>query len=174
MSEQTSPAVDLMFRSPSPCLTMDFRRRAYVGPTSHPPSGHRICRREESDRNRKLTYVICTNSVNLTDELLNLADNMARLSRFRLTARCTCKNNHNNRGKQTAISVLLPVLQRLAKNWAKAGFRIDDDLGIRPAFRGDYRCLSENGFHSIFIRALNPYGSGERQCRLDCLLRSLR
>ena len=115
MSEQTLlHAVDLMFRSPSPCLTMEFQGGE---PTLVPHLIRRAIEYAEEKNlteNRKLTYVICTNSVNLC------ADNMAQLSRLRLMARCTCTTTTGE--KWTAISVLLPVLQRLAKNWAKTGF----------------------------------------------------
>ena len=73
MSEQTLlHAVDLMFCSPSPSLTMEFQGGE---PTLVP---HLIRRAieyaEEKNRteNREITYVVCTNSVNLTDELLDL------------------------------------------------------------------------------------------------------
>lgn len=73
MSEQTLlHAVDLMFRSPSPSLTMEFQGGE---PTLVPHLIRRAIEYAEEKNlteNRKLTYVICTNSVNLTDELLNL------------------------------------------------------------------------------------------------------
>ena len=63
----------------------------------------------------------CRNEYDMSEHtLLHAVDLMFRLSRLRLTARCTCTTTTGE--KRTAISVLLPVLQRLAKNWAKAGF----------------------------------------------------
>lgn len=121
MSEQTLlHAVDLMFRSPSPSLTMEFQGGE---PTLVPHLIRRAIEYAEEKNlteNRKLTYVICTNSVNLTDELLNLCRQYGAVISTSLDGPLYLHNH--NRGKRTAISVLLPVLQRLAKNWAKAGF----------------------------------------------------
>lgn len=121
MSEHTLlHAVDLMFRSPSPCLTMEFQGGE---PTLVPHLIRRAIEYAEEKNlteNRKLTYVICTNSVNLTDELLNLCRQYGAVISTSLDGPLYLHNH--NRGKRTAISVLLPVLQRLAKNWAKAGF----------------------------------------------------
>lgn len=117
MSEQTLlHAVDLMFCSPSPSLTMEFQGGE---PTLVP---HLIRRAieyaEEKNRteNREITYVVCTNRMNCSI----CANDTVQLSRPRSTARSFCTTT--TEGKRTAISALLPELRRLAKNWAKAGF----------------------------------------------------
>lgn len=77
---------------------------------------------EEKNRteNREITYVVCTNSVNLTDELLDLCKRSGAVISTSLDGPQFLHDH--NRGKRTAISALSPELRRLAKNWAKAGF----------------------------------------------------
>lgn len=113
-------AIDLMFRSPSPSLTMEFQGGE---PTLVP---HLIRRAieyaEERNRteNREITYVICTNSVNLTDEQLDLCKQYGAVISTSLDGPQFLHNR--NRGKRTVISAWSQESRKPAKSWVKAGF----------------------------------------------------
>ena len=73
MSEEAlRQAVDLMFRSPSPSLTMEFQGGE---PTLTPHlirKGIEYAEERNQTERRRMTYVICTNCVDPTDEILDL------------------------------------------------------------------------------------------------------
>ena len=159
MSEQTLlHAVDLMFCSPSPSLTMEFQGGE---PTLVP---HLIRRAieyaEEKNRteNREITYVVCTNSVNLTDELLDLCKRSGAVISTSLDGPQFLHDH--NRGKtdsyQRVVAGITKAREELGEGRVSAlmttsEYSLDYPQEIIDAYRG-------NGFHSIFIRALNPYG----------------
>lgn len=159
MSEQTLlHAVDLMFRSPSPCLTMEFQGGE---PTLVPHLIRRAIEYAEEKNlteNRKLTYVICTNSVNLTDELLNLCRQYGAVISTSLDGPLYLHNH--NRGKtdsyQRVVAGIAKAREELGEGRVSALMTTSEySLGFPREIIDAYR---ENGFHSIFIRALNPYG----------------
>ncbi len=159
MSEQTlRRAVDLMFCSPSPCLTMEFQGGE---PTLVP---HLIRKAieyaEEKNQNekREITYVICSNSVNLTDEILDLCKQYGAVISTSLDGPQFLHNH--NRGKtdsyQRVVAGITKVRKELGEGRVSAlmttsEYSLDYPREIIDAYR-------ENGFHSVFIRALNPYG----------------
>ncbi|WP_302257673.1 His-Xaa-Ser system radical SAM maturase HxsB [uncultured Alistipes sp.] len=159
MSEQTLlHAVDLMFRSPSPCLTMEFQGGE---PTLVPHLIRRAIEYAEEKNlteNRKLTYVICTNSVNLTDELLNLCRQYGAVISTSLDGPLYLHNH--NRGKtdsyQRVVAGIAKAREELGESWVSALMTTSEySFGYPQEIIDAYR---ETGFHSIFIRALNPYG----------------
>lgn len=159
MSETTlSNAIDLMFRSPSPCLTMEFQGGE---PTLVPHLIRKAMEYAEAKNlyeHRKISYVICTNSVNLTDDILNLCKQYGAVISTSLDGPQFLHNR--NRGKTDSY-------QRVAAGIAKAREVLGDGrisaLMTTSEFSLDYPreiidAYRENGFHNIFIRALNPYG----------------
>ena len=159
MSEETlRQAVDLMFRSPSPCLTMEFQGGE---PTLVP---HLIrwaieyAEQKNQTEQRKITYVICTNSVNLTEEVFAICKQYDVLISTSLDGPQFLHNQ--NRGKtdsyQRLTSGITKAREELGEGRVSAlmttsEYSLDYPRQIIDAYR-------ENGFHSIFIRALNPYG----------------
>lgn len=159
MSEEAlRQAVDLMFRSPSPSLTMEFQG----GEPTLVPHLIRIGIEYAEEKNRieqrRMTYVICTNCVNPTDEILGLCKQYAVVISTSLDGPQFLHNR--NRGKtdsyQRVVSGIAKVRDELGEGRVSAlmttsEYSLDYPHEIIDAYR-------ETGFHSIFIRALNPYG----------------
>ena len=159
MSEESlRQAIDLMFRSPSPSLTMEFQGGE---PTLMPHlirKGIKYAEEKNRTEQRRITYVICTNCVAPTDEILDLC------KRYGAVISTSLDGPHflhkRNRGKtdsyQKVVSGIAKVRQELGADRISAlmttsEYSLDYPREIIDAYR-------ENGFHSIFIRALNPYG----------------
>lgn len=151
-------AVELMFRSPSEHLTMEFQG----GEPSLVPHLVRAAIEKAEEINqtahRTLTYVLCTNSVNLTDEVLSLCKQYNILISTSLDGPCALHNS--NRGKidsyEKVVAGIARARQTLGEDKVSALMTtsvpaLDYPKEIVDAYR-------ENGFRSIFIRALNPYG----------------
>lgn len=107
---------------------------------------------------RTITYVICTNSVNLTDEIFDICKQYNVLISTSLDGPQFLHNH--NRGKtdsyQRVTAGIAKVREELGEGRVSAlmttsEFSLNYPREIIDAYR-------ENGFHSVFIRALNPYG----------------
>lgn len=104
-------SIDLMFRSPSPYLTMEFQG----GEPSIVP--HLLRRAVEYaeykniEAKKHLTFVICTNSVNLTDEVLDICQQHHVIVSTSLDGPQFLHNH--NRGKEDSY-------QKVVKGIAKA------------------------------------------------------
>ena len=159
MSEEAlRQAVDLMFRSPSPSLTMEFQGGE---PTLTPHlirKGIEYAEERNQTERRRMTYVICTNCVDPTDEILDLCKQYGAVISTSLDGPQFLHNR--NRGKtdsyQRVVSGIAKVREELGEGRVSAlmttsEYSLDYPREIIDAYR-------ENGFHSIFIRALNPYG----------------
>lgn len=159
MSEESlRQAIDLMFRSPSPSLTMEFQGGE---PTLMPHlirKGIKYAEEKNRTEQRRITYVICTNCVAPTDEILDLCKRYGAVISTSLDGPQFLHNR--NRGKtdsyQKVVSGIAKVRQELGADRISAlmttsEYSLDYPREIIDAYR-------ENGFHSIFIRALNPYG----------------
>ena len=159
MSEESlRQAIDLMFRSPSPSLTMEFQGGE---PTLMPHlirKGIKYAEEKNRTEQRRITYVICTNCVAPTDEILDLCKRYGAVISTSLDGPQFLHNR--NRGKtdsyQKVVSDIAKVRQELGADRISAlmttsEYSLDYPREIIDAYR-------ENGFHSIFIRALNPYG----------------
>ena len=151
-------AVELMFRSPSEHLTMEFQG----GEPSLVP--HLISAAIEKAEalnqtaHKTLTYVLCTNSVHLTDEVITLCKQFNILISTSLDGPRALHNS--NRGKidsyEKVVAGIALARQTLGEDKVSAlmttsVLALDYPKEIVDAYR-------ENGFRSIFIRALNPYG----------------
>ena len=102
--------------------------------------------------------MICTNCVAPTDEILDLCKRYGAVISTSLDGPQFLHNR--NRGKtdsyQKVVSGIAKVRQELGADRISAlmttsEYSLDYPREIIDAYR-------ENGFHSIFIRALNPYG----------------
>lgn len=151
-------SVKLMFRSPSPCLTMEFQG----GEPSLEPGLIRygIEKAEELNKTecRKLTYVLCTNCRNLTDELLDLCKQYHVLISTSLDGPAYIHNT--NRGKSDSYEKTIAGITKARTtlgNDAVSALMTTSELAL------DYpkEIVDEyvkDGFNGIFLRALNPYG----------------
>jgi His-Xaa-Ser system radical SAM maturase HxsB len=156
--EDLDRSVELMFRSPSPHLTMEFQG----GEPSLVPHllKHAIEKAEEFNiiANKKITYVLCTNCVNLTDGILDICSKYNVIISTSLDGPQWLHNQ--NRGKensyQNTISGIRKAREKLGQlNVSALMTTAETSLNYPKEIIDEYR---NSGFHSIFLRALNPYG----------------
>ncbi|MBP5370185.1 MAG: His-Xaa-Ser system radical SAM maturase HxsB [Bacteroidales bacterium] len=151
-------AVNLMFRSPSKHLTMEFQG----GEPSLEPDLIRygIEKAEEINltEKRKITYVLCTNCRNLTTEVLEICKKYNVQISTSLDGPDFIHNT--NRGKadsyQKTISGINKARNFLGKEKVAALMTTSElSLDYPKEIVDEY---VKNGFDGVFLRALNPYG----------------
>lgn len=156
--EDLEKSIDLMFQSPSPHLTMEFQG----GEPSLVP--HLLQRATEYAEQKNiiakkhLTFVICTNSVNLTEEVLDICQKHHVIVSTSLDGPQVLHNI--NRGKEDSYQRVINGIEKARKHLGKDSVAAlmttsEYSLNFPHEIIDAYR---ENGFNSIFIRALNPYG----------------
>lgn len=151
-------SVDHMFRSRSHWLTMEFQG----GEPSLEPQllryGIELAEKKNLTEKRQMTYVLCTNSINLTEEVLQICAQYNVVISTSLDGPSWLHNK--NRGKEDSY-------ERVIKGIAKARECLGADkvsaLMTASELSLDYpiEIVDEYvklGFSSIFLRALNPYG----------------
>ncbi len=156
--EDLARSVELMFRSPSPHLTMEFQGGE---PTLVPHLlKYAIEKAEEFNAtvNKQITYVLCTNCVNLTEEILDICSKNNVIISTSLDGPQWLHNN--NRGKensyQNTIFGINKAREKLGRDKVSALMTTAvTSLNYPKEIIDEYRTC---GFHSIFLRALNPYG----------------
>ena len=159
MSKETMKrSVDLMFSSPSPCLTMEFQG----GEPSLVPElleyGMSYATRLNQEQKRQLKFVLCTNCVNLTDRVLALCKEYDVLISTSLDGPSFLHNR--NRGKVDSYERVVAGIEKarslLGKEKVSALMTTSNEgLNYPVEIVDEYVKL---GFQSIFLRALNPYG----------------
>ncbi len=157
-NEMMEASVKLMFRSPSPCLTMEFQG----GEPSLEPKLIRygIEKAEEINQQegRELSYVLCTNCRSLSDELLELCKQYHVLISTSLDGPSFIHNK--NRGREDSYEKTMTGIQKAREvlgHEAVSALMTTSELAL------DYpkEIVDEyvkDGFTDIFLRALNPYG----------------
>ena len=151
-------SVELMFKSPSPHLTMEFQG----GEPTLMPHLIRFAIEYAEEINltekRQITYVLCTNCVNLTVEILDVCKQFDVLISTSLDGPSALHNS--NRGKKDSYEKVIAGIEK-ARN--KLGFDKVSALMTTSTEALQYPkeiidTYIQQGFHSIFIRGLNPYG----------------
>lgn len=159
MSEETmARSVELMFRSPAPVLTMEFQGGE---PSLHPELirlGIEKAEELNKSEGRVMRYVLCTNCVHLTDEMLDICKQYGVMISTSLDGPESLHNS--NRGKTDSY-------QKVIAGIAKAREALGVDM-VSPLQTTSVRALQypieivdeyvDLGFKGIFLRALNPYG----------------
>ncbi|MCL3851957.1 radical SAM protein [Parabacteroides sp. GYB001] len=151
-------AIDLMFQSPSHSITMEFQG----GEPSLPFLLLQKAVGRATELNEKykkqITYVLCTNSINLTEEILCLCKEYNILISTSLDGPAFIHNY--NRGK---IDSYKRVIEGISK--ARNYLGIDRVSALMTTSELSLNYPKEiidsylaNGFNNIFIRPLNPYG----------------
>lgn len=156
--ETMKSSVELMFKSHSQWLTMEFQG----GEPSLEPKlfryGIELAEKMNQTAQRNMRYVLCTNSINLTEEVLETCKKYHVLISTSLDGPSWLHNK--NRGKVDSY-------ERVVKGISKAREALGRDqvaaLMTTSELALDYpvEIVDEYvklGFHSIFLRALNPYG----------------
>lgn len=151
-------SVDLMFKSRSKWLTMEFQG----GEPSLEPKlleyGIRLAEERNCKENRHMRYVLCSNSIRLTDEVLKICKQYDVYISTSLDGPAWLHNN--NRGKTDSHEHVVKGIQK-ARVWlgddhvAALMTTSEQALDYSIEIVDEYVRL---GFHSIFLRALNPYG----------------
>lgn len=159
MSPETMKrSVELMFQSPSPCLTMEFQG----GEPSLEPKllkyGIELAEEKNKTENRQLRYVLCTNCTNLTAEVLDICKTHNVLISTSLDGPAWLHNS--NRGKADSYERVVKGIQKaracLGNDRVSALMTTSEQaLDYPEEIVDEYVRL---GFDSIFLRALNPYG----------------
>lgn len=156
--ETMKRSVDLMFSSPSPYLTMEFQG----GEPSLAPDlleyGMAYASSLNDVNKRKLTFVLCTNCVNLTDRVLALCKKYDVLISTSLDGPSFLHNR--NRGKMDSYERVIKGIEKarsvLGKEKVSALMTTSyEGLNYPVEIVDEYVSL---GFQSIFLRGLNPYG----------------
>lgn len=151
-------AIDLMFRSPARHLTMEFQGGEPTLVCDLIEKGILYAEEKNQVECRKMTYVICSNSVNVSDAFLDFCRNYNVVFSTSLDGP-EFLHNHN-RGKtdsyKKVIAGISKVRAALGSDKVSALMTTSEDSLHYP--REIVDAYRENGFHSIFLRALNPYG----------------
>ena len=151
-------SVELMFKSPSNHLTMEFQG----GEPSLMPDliefGIKTAEEINKTECRNITYVLCTNSIHLTDRMLDICKQYNVLISTSLDGPAFLHNS--NRGKadsyEKVTAGIAKARQVLGDNSVSALMTTSmDGLNYPIQIVDEYKKL---GFNSIFLRALNPYG----------------
>ena len=151
-------AIDLMFQSPSHSITMEFQG----GEPSLPflllqKAVERAVELNEKYK-KQITYVLCTNSVNLTEEILCLCKEYNILISTSLDGPAFIHNH--NRGKTDSYKRVIEGISK-ARNYLGtdriSALMTTSELSINHPKEIIDNYLS-NGFNNIFLRPLNPYG----------------
>lgn len=159
MSEETiQHAIDLMFKSPSEHLTMEFQGGESTLVYHLLRYAIETTEAINETKKKNITYVLCTNCVDISDEILELCQKYGIIISTSLDG---FEQLHNtNRGKkesyQKTIAGIEKCRERLGADKVSALMTTSEtSLGYPQEIVDAYRA---NGFRSIFIRALNPYG----------------
>lgn len=159
MSKHTmEKGVELMFKSRSQHLTMEFQGGEPSLEYELLKFGIEKAEEKNLKKKKHITYVLCTNSINLTEQILDLCKKYNVLISTSLDGPAFLHNR--NRGKVDSYE---KVLKGISKAREVLGFdRVSalmttsiDGLNYPIEIVDEYVKL---GFCNIFIRALNPYG----------------
>lgn len=159
MSRETMvKSIELMFRSPSPSITMEFQG----GEPTLLPELLRFAIEKAEDlnkvHNKHITYVVCTNSVNFTEEILDICSTYKVLISTSLDGPEFLHNT--NRGKTDSYARVINGIDKarevLGQDRVSALMTASEESIHYPKEIID--AYLNAGFHSIFLRALNPYG----------------
>ena len=159
MSKHTmEKAVELMFKSRSQHLTMEFQGGEPSLEFDLLKFGIEKAEKLNSVEKRHVSYVLCTNSINLTDRVLELCKQYGVLISTSLDGPAYLHNK--NRGKQDSyervVAGITKAREILGHDSVSALMTTSvDGLNYPIEIVDEYVKL---GFSNIFIRALNPYG----------------
>ena len=159
MSKETmAKSVELMFRSPSDSITMEFQG----GEPSLVPDiieyGIQLAEEINKTEQKEIHYVLCTNSIHLTDRMLDICKKYGVVISTSLDGPAFLHNA--NRGKIDSYERVVAGIERgrqAVGNEKVSALMTTSVEGLNYPIEivDEYVKL---GFHAMFLRALNPYG----------------
>ena len=156
--EMMKKSVDLMFHSRSQWLTMEFQGGEPSLEMDLFRYGIELAEQKNITEHRHMRYVLCTNCVNLSDAILEICKKYHVLISTSLDGPEWLHNK--NRGKSDSHQRVLKGIEK-----ARAWLGVDQVAALMTTseFALNYpkEIVEEYvrlEFHSIFLRALNPYG----------------
>lgn len=156
--EHLFKAIDLMFQSPSHSITMEFQGGEPSLPFQLLQKAVKRTVALNQEFKKQITYVLCTNSINLTDEILSLCKEYNILISTSLDGPAFIHNH--NRGKSNSYNRVIEGINK-ARNYLGtdriSALMTTSELSINHPKEIIDNYLS-NGFNNIFLRPLNPYG----------------
>lgn len=156
--EDLYKAIDLMYRSPSPHVTMELQGGEPTLVSDLIMKGVLYSEEKKLLADKKVTYVICTNSVNVPEKFLEFCSNYNVVFSTSLDGPEWLHNT--NRGKTDSYEKVIAGIKRVREtigDYKVSALMTTSELSLNyPKEIVDaYRA---NGFNSMFIRSLNPYG----------------
>jgi len=151
-------AIDLMFKSPGKHITMEFQG----GESTLVPDLIRYAIEYSEivneQKKKNITYVLCSNVIFLTDEILDLCQQYKVLISTSLDGPMSLHDH--NRGRSNSYTQVVQGIAKARKSLGQdriAALMTTSHESLKyPAEIID--SYIENGFNSIFLRPLNPYG----------------
>lgn len=156
--EMMEASVKLMFRSPSPSLTMEFQGGEPSLESELIKYGIELAEEINQQECRELSYVLCTNCRSLSDELLTICKQYHVLISTSLDGPAYIHNK--NRGREDSYEKTMAGIQKARDI---LGYEAVSALMTTSEQALDYpkEIVDEyvkDDFTDIFLRALNPYG----------------
>jgi len=151
-------AVALMFRTPSSAITMEFQGGEPTLTSGLLRYAIELAEKKNGVSQKQITYVLCTNSINLTEEIIDICNKYNVLISTSLDGPEFLHNQ--NRGKTDSYQ---RVVAGINKARTYLGYDKVSALMTASELSLNYPneiidSYVENGFNSIFLRPLNPYG----------------
>jgi His-Xaa-Ser system radical SAM maturase HxsB len=151
-------SVQLMFKSPSKHLTMEFQGGEPTLESDLMEFGIELAEEINKGEQREISYVLCTNSIHLTDRLLYICKKYHVVISTSLDGPQFLHNS--NRGKKDSYEQVVAGISKaravLGEERVSALMTTSmEGLNYPTEIVDEYVKL---GFRSIFLRALNPYG----------------
>lgn len=158
-------SVKLLFQSPSKHLTIEMQGGE---PTLVPDSIKFLvtkCEERNALYQKKLKYVLCTNLINISDDVLSFCKEYNILISTSLDGP---KSVHDANRICFDYSSYETVLLGIKK--AREHVGIENVSALMTTTKNSFNlheeivnCYIENGFTNIFLRAINPYGNAKRK-----------
>ncbi len=160
-------AVDLMFESPSNHLTMEFQG----GEPSLEPKLLRIgieyALKKNEEEKRDLTFVLCSNCIDITEEVLDICKQFDVLVSTSLDGPEWLHNN--NRGKHNSYKKVIngiSIVRNVLGQDRVSALMTTSVLSLKYPLEIVDEYVSQ-GFNDIFLRSLNPYGLAKNNDNWD-------
>lgn len=156
--EHLLKAINLMFQTPSHCITMEFQGGEPSLPLRTLIKAVKTTTAMNQEYKKLITYVLCTNSINLNEDILSFCKEFNILISTSLDGPDFIHNH--NRGKTDSYSKVIEGINKARRFLGEdrvSALMTTSELSLNYPKEIIENYLL-NGFKSIFLRPLNPYG----------------